>query len=80
MSGPEPKQYTAWEITKLAALVAKGVKTGPTAKLDRQIEDVKAKAVERERVEDAARARVAAEREAVRFEAAVAKAARKHRK
>ncbi|MCX4809002.1 hypothetical protein OG594_46980 [Streptomyces sp. NBC_01214] len=79
MSGPEPKQYTAWEIARLAALVAKGVKTGPTGKLDRQIEAVKAAACERERIADAARARVAAEREAARFEAAVEKAARKHR-
>jgi hypothetical protein len=62
-NGPEPRQYTAWEIAKLAALVAKGVKTGPTAKLDRQIEAVKAKAVARE----AAAAEVARERAAQRI-------------
>ncbi|MFE6744169.1 hypothetical protein [Streptomyces sp. NPDC057686] len=80
MTGPEPKQYTAWEITKLAALVAKGIKTGPTAKLDRQVEAVKAAAVERERVEEAARAQVKAEREKAAFDAKVEKAARRHRR
>lgn len=80
MTGPEPKRYTTWEITKLAALVAKGVKTGPTSKLDRQIEAVKAAACERERVEEAARAKVKAEREKAAFDAKVEKAARRHRR
>ncbi|MFF4450924.1 hypothetical protein [Streptomyces sp. NPDC001502] len=79
MSGPEPREYTATEKAKITWLIARAVKQGP-AKIDRQLEAVKAAACERERIEDAARAKVAAEREAVRFEAAVAKAARKYRK
>nr|MDT0522079.1 hypothetical protein [Streptomyces sp. DSM 41633] len=78
-NGPEPRQYTGWEKTQIALLIAESVKRGAGA-IDARLERVKARAVERERVEDAARAKVAADREKARFEAAVEKAARKYRR
>ncbi|MFE3585085.1 hypothetical protein [Streptomyces vinaceus] len=78
MSGPEPQQYTAWEIAQMTVLVARAVKQGP-GKVDRQIEALKARAVAREAVETAARDQVQAEREKAAFEAKVEKAKRRYR-
>ncbi|MGY4974913.1 hypothetical protein ACWGCC_37915 [Streptomyces nigrescens] len=57
MTGPEPQRgYTAWETTQLAILVGRlAAKGRPTRGIDRQIEAIKAKAVEREARQDAER-------------------------
>lgn len=75
----EPRQYTPWEIAKLTLVCLDGMRTGPTAKLDRRIDRVQAKAVEREAIRDAARAQVKAEKEQAKFDAKVAKAKRRMR-
>lgn len=57
MTGPEPQRgYTAWETAQLTVLVGRlAVKGRPTQSIDRQIEAIKAKAVEREARQDAER-------------------------
>ncbi|MFC9978139.1 hypothetical protein [Kribbella sp. NPDC055071] len=64
VTGPEPQRgYTAWETAQLALLVGRlAAKGHPTRGIDRQIEAVKARAVEREARQDAEREERAAQR------------------
>lgn len=48
-NGPEPKVYTPWEAAQIALVLARMARVGrPTAKLDRQLEAIKARGVARE--------------------------------